>query len=118
MTMTGYQKATLRAVVADLRREVAGADFNDITFAMSRHARGCEEAAGLLERRFGSWQDLTDDGYERLARQYRRGLEDHEAGLGTGMGLSVPAIRKMLARIERMRHSLTGAASCAAWEGL
>jgi hypothetical protein len=51
----------------------------------------------------GHWQDLTDDGYERIARKYRRALEDHADGLGAGLAMSTDAIRAHLAQVEKIQ---------------
>lgn len=49
---------------------------------------------------FGSWQDLTDQGYERVARDYRRNLEDIE--LGEPVGMPEKIIRSRLATVEQI----------------
>lgn len=48
----------------------------------------------------GSWQDLTDDGYQRLVRQYRRMVEDHD--LGESIGMPIAVCKSRLARVEQV----------------
>lgn len=49
---------------------------------------------------FGSWQDLTDDGYARFARRLRRNIEDH--GQGDPVAMPLPICVARLARVERI----------------
>lgn len=58
----------------------------------------------------GSWQDLTDDGYQRLAREYRRMIEDHE--LGDPIAMPIAIVKSRLARVEQVIETRAALAEC------